>query len=285
MLAGNDLLRSLAGRLTSPLTVVDVGARWGAGERWRSLGPAVRVIGFEPDVVECERLSATETDVRYVPVALGAQDGAVVLHRTADPACASVYPPRADLPEARPELHVVAEVGTVSVAMNRLDTWLDAEGIPEVHVLKLDTQGSELDVLRGAERALRQVRLLEVEVEFNPIYEGQPLFGDVDEFLRRCGFVLWRLSDLAHYGLADVPSSDAQVSERHFYDSRVVLSTGEGGQLFWAHAYYVASDIAYPRGGRDEQQLLRDAVAVAAFGFTDLATSLLSRAGLAAAAG
>lgn len=58
-----------------------------------------------------------------------------------------------------------------------------------VDAIKLDTQGSELDILRGASRALSSCTLIEIEVEFNPIYEGQNLFCDVDRFLRDRGFV------------------------------------------------------------------------------------------------
>lgn len=275
--AAVQLLGELAPRLTVPLVVIDVGARWGASDRWAPLGDAAVVIGFEPDAEEAARLNASSEGVRYVPVALGADDGAAVLHRTADPACASLYPPVTGLPERRPELHVVAEVDSQVVQVARLDSWLAGEQLGAVHVLKLDTQGSELDVLRGAERALKGVRVLEVEVEFNPIYDGQPLFGDVDRFLRDRGFVLWRLSDLAHYGLAEAASGDTTTDERSFYDSRIVHSAGQGGQLFWAHAYYVASDIA----DTDHEYCgdpVVDACAVAAYGFTDLAASVLARA-------
>jgi FkbM family methyltransferase len=274
---GAQLLRDLAPRLPGPLVVVDVGARWGASDRWAPLGDAVEVIGFEPDAAEADRLNALGSPARYVPVALGADDGPAILHRTADPACASLYPPLAALPMTRPELHVVAEIDQQVIQVAKLDTWLGKEHPAPVHVLKLDTQGSELDVLRGAEGALQHIRLLEIEVEFNPIYDGQPLFGDVDRFLRARGFTLWRVSDLAHYGLADAGSLDTQTRERSFYDSRPVHSAGQGGQLFWAHAYYVAANMVEPKPD-DHNDPMVDACAAAAYGFTDLAASVLARA-------
>jgi hypothetical protein len=66
------------------------------------------------------------------------------------------------------------------------------------------------------------------------------------------------------------------VPDRQFYDSRPIDVVGEGGQLYWGHAYFVAREMAFP-----PDQLphgVRDAVAVAAFGFDDLAESLLARA-------
>ncbi|MCA1672105.1 MAG: FkbM family methyltransferase [Actinobacteria bacterium] len=61
-------------------------------------------------------------------------------------------------------------------------------------VLKLDTQGSELAILQGAEETLASVGLVEVEVEFSPIYDRQPLFGDVAAFMTDQGFELLYLN-------------------------------------------------------------------------------------------
>jgi FkbM family methyltransferase len=270
----------LGSLLVDDLVVVDVGARWGAGERWRPFGPRVRVIGFDPDEEECARLAAEEPDVSYVPLALGSRSGPATLYRTVDPACSSLYPAIAGLADERPALEVVRPDGEESVTIATLDDWLSSSAFDQVHVLKLDTQGSELGVLEGAERGLADVRVLEIEVELNPIYEGQPLFGDVDRFLRDRGFVLWRLGNLVHYGLADVPVDTAVVADRHYFDSRLVAEiAGWGGQLFWGHAYYVAEDMTH-RGPVSVAVGARDACASAAFGFADLAVSRLRAAGL-----
>jgi FkbM family methyltransferase len=170
----------------------------------------------------------------------GAREGPATLHLTVEPACSSLYPPLAELADERPELAVIRPDGVTPVVLTTLDRWLDDGPVDNVHVLKLDVQGAELDVLEGAERALRTVRLLEVEVELNPIYDGQPLFGDVDRFLRALGFVLWRLGHLVHYSHAGAP--DVAVADRQFFDSRLLELEAGGGQVYWAHAYYVAAD-------------------------------------------
>src|SRR5207249_3909897 len=52
------------------------------------------------------------------------------------------------------------------------------------HVIKLDTQGTELDILRGGERCLRcSIFAVEAEVEFLPFYKNQALFTDVHSYL------------------------------------------------------------------------------------------------------
>ena len=269
----------LGSLLLGDLIVVDVGARWGAGDRWRPFGPRVKVVGFDPDEQECARLAANEPEVTYVPLALGAKAGSATLYRTAEPACSSLYPPVEGLAAKRPALQVILPDGEETVRVTTLDDWLSGSPLDRVHVIKLDTQGSELGVLEGAQQALIDVRVLEIEVELNPIYAGQPLFGDVDRFLRGRGFVLWRLGNLTHYGLSDVPADAVVVEDRHFFDSRIVEIVGGGGQLFWGHAYYVAADLL-ESGPVSEEVGVRDACSLAAFGFLDLAASRLRSAGL-----
>ncbi|HUF31900.1 MAG TPA: FkbM family methyltransferase [Acidimicrobiales bacterium] len=275
--------------LATELVVVDVGARWGVGDRWAPFGANVSVIGFDPDEGECARLNALarpqvegETSgprVVYEPVALGREADTATLHLTVEPACSSLYPPVEALVRQRPELSVIAPAGTAEVAMTTLDLWSRDAGVDRVDVMKLDTQGSELGVLEGAEATLAGVRLLEVEVEFNEIYEGQPLFGDVDRFLRARGFVLWRLQQLVHYGLPDADAAAVELPDRQFFDSAPVEVAGHGGQLFWGHAYFVAADLAFPGATTPTwDQAVRDACAATAFGFTDLARSVLGRA-------
>jgi Methyltransferase FkbM domain len=167
--------------------------------------------------------------------------------------------------------------GTATIKLSTLDRWAAAEGVGRIDVLKLDTQGSELGILKGARRMLTGVRMLEIEVEFNEIYRGQPLFGDIDRFLRARGFVLWRLGHLVHYGMAETGSAYAG-EDRQYFDSRDVVFPAQGGQLYWGHAYYVPRSLAFGADRADWRDNLRDACCASAFGFRDLAGSALHRA-------
>ena len=268
-------LSSLAARLERPLVVVDVGCRWGFEEKWEALGSQVRLIGFDADAAECEALRRQAGDgVRYVAAALGAVPGPARLFLTREPACSSLYPPDPELIAERPELECTSLVGTAEVELTTLDAWAAGADVRSVDVLKLDTQGAELDILRGARRLLGSVRALEVEVELNPLYRGQPLFGDVDRFLREHDFVLWRLGHLVHYGLPG-GVSEVGVEDRQVFDGHGVPFSGRGGQLFWAHAYYVRREMALGPYRGSRQSALRDACIVKALGFDDLAAHLL----------
>jgi FkbM family methyltransferase len=270
-----------AGLLRRPLVVVDAGARWGVAHAWSAFDPGhVEVIGFEPDDAECRRLKLLyrgRSNVRFVPLALGSERGSRQLYVTADPAAASLYQPDEETIRRRPELRSATVTGTVEISLVTLDEWTREAGIPAVDAIKLDVQGAELDVLRGAARTLETVRALELEVEFNEIYHGQPLFADIDRFVRASGFVLWRLGGLAHYGFADEPS-DADVEEFQFFDSRPVEVRAQGGQLFWGHAYYVRRELATGASAADWGEHVRDGCVAAALGFPDLARQALRHA-------
>lgn len=67
---------------------------------------------------------------------------------------------------------------------------LDSFKIDGINVLKLDTQGSELDILKGCKKLLKNTVAVEIEIEFDQIYENQPLFDDVFKFLIKSGFEL-----------------------------------------------------------------------------------------------
>ena len=265
----------LASLLEPILTMVDVGCRWGPDARWAALDPHLQFVGFDPDPVECRELAARLGNPRYsfVPAALGSSPGTRTLHVTAEPACSSLFPPDIQVIENRPSLAVANPVGTEEVSVVTLDDWLASRPEVPVDFIKVDTQGSELDVLRGASRALAAASAVEVEVEFNPIYKGQPLFGEVDAYLRDHGFVLWRLRDLTHYGApGGLPVYEQQ--DTQYFDGPVAASfASRGGQLFWANAFYVRSDFAFPRT-LDAATAARGVVVVETLGFWDLARTL-----------
>ena len=82
----------------------------------------------------------------------------------------------------------------MTVDTTRLD---DISPEVEADYVKIDVQGSELQILENATKTLEQVLIIEAEVEFLPIYKDQPLFGDLQIFMRSQGFVLHKLIDVA----------------------------------------------------------------------------------------
>lgn len=173
--------------------VVDVGARGGWPRKWQTMRPWVTLVGFEPEAHEWERLrNSAEADEVYLADALYRSNSEILLHHTRDPHCTSLYRPnQALIQRLRPGDDRLEVVRSETIPVTTLDHALEGAGIQSVDFLKLDTQGSELDILQGGVRTLEEgVIGVEVEVEFLPLYEGQPLFPDVHQFMVSHGFEL-----------------------------------------------------------------------------------------------
>jgi FkbM family methyltransferase len=269
--AASEIASVLGELLEQPLVVVDVGCRWGFADTWEQLGDRCRTIGFEPDYDECERLRTRYRErpwVEIVPHALGSEPGTAMLHITREPACSSLYEPLDDIVDRHPRLEPQRLAARQQIELITLDDWCERKGLERVDLIKLDTQGSELDVLRGAARALDGVSAVQTEVEFNPMYEGQPLYGDMDAFLRDRGFVLWQLDNLSHHRQRGARSALRQSTE--YFDWDAAQFSRRPGQLFWADALFVRTDVARPERAMPWREALRRACLTAALGLDDL---------------
>ncbi len=79
-----------------------------------------------------------------------------------------------------------AVIKTEPVTTHRLDDLME---IKALDLLKIDVQGSELAVFKGASRLLDGAVAVHTEVSFIPLYKNQPAFGDVDLELRAHGLI------------------------------------------------------------------------------------------------
>jgi FkbM family methyltransferase len=175
-------------KLDSPIRVLDIGARDdGHPPRYAPLLDAgvCEVIGFEPDEEECRRLRQANSQC-YLPLVIGAGERRE-LRVCAMRSKSSLYEPNhalASLFNAFDDGSEVVERRTVDTT--RLD---ELDSLGEVDFVKLDVQGAERDALLGGERTVAGALAVETEVKFVEQYEGQPLFAEVDQLLRRLGFL------------------------------------------------------------------------------------------------
>ncbi len=80
----------------------------------------------------------------------------------------------------------------------------EAGAVPPPNFLSLDTQGSELEILQGGAACIDEhVVAVMTEVEFVPLYQGQPLFGDIAAWLAERGFELASLEIFPTSGASD----------------------------------------------------------------------------------
>lgn len=252
------------------IIVVDVGCRWGFADEFVSNIDEFEIYGFDPDPIECKRLNEKYNNpaIRAVPLGLGDSEGDRVLYLTKEPACSSLYQPDPFLTENYAAFHCEVEVGKTTVKVVSLDQWCRENKVDWIDHLKIDTQGSELDILKGALDIIKTVRSIEVEVEFNPMYIGQPLFHDVDKFLRDQGFELWKFSEITHYSRNRQSGDAINAVDIRYDDWHSDPVKVYAGQLFWANAHYVRRGISSQR--TDSVQYQRDAKLFSILGMPDV---------------
>jgi len=100
--------------------------------------------------------------------------------------------------------------------------------------------------------------------------------------LRENDFVLWRLDNLAHYpqwgASRDVIVGNSQHVSFGPHDVESAHFGTHVGQLYWADAYFVRTEVGRPSADLGWEQLVRDACLTAALNFFDLTTIALRRA-------
>ena len=176
-----------------------------------------------------------------------------------------------------PALSCATQVSTRSISVTTLDQWADSEGVKHIDFLKIDTQGTELEILKGGQNILSTIRAISLEVEFNPIYLGQPVFAEVDQFLRSKGFVLWKLTNLVHYSKGHANQAPIGSDITCYDDHRVNHHHIYSGQLYWADAHYVRQDMIEWTGYSTAPQRYRDEVLFTALAMPDIAKHLSDR--------
>ena len=134
-------------------------------------------------------------DLKAYPYALSDKPGQKTLYITREKMCSSLYKPNEKLLGRYADLDVSYLESTCSIEVTSLDSFMEQENISAIDFIKIDIQGAELDVFKGASKAMPQLLGLCTEVEFVELYQGQPLFADVDAELQKHGLQFHHFRD------------------------------------------------------------------------------------------
>jgi FkbM family methyltransferase len=174
--------------------VVDAGARYGLHASWEPVAAIAQFHLFEPEPVEAARLDdkySGRPNIKIHNMALDQQPGVLKFELRQHRALTSTYQRSSEAIAENYMAERFVSLDTFDVKAETLDNLFKEH---PVHFLKLDVEGAELRVLAGARELLtRSVEGVRAEVCFSPIYDGAPLFNEIDSFLRDCGFVLVNL--------------------------------------------------------------------------------------------
>ena len=88
-------------------------------------------------------------------------------------------------------------VGQILIETNTIDNYCSKNNIKEIDILKIDVQGFEIEVLKGALDMLKNgsIKLIYIETYFKQQYVNQPLFHDISKLLYNHNFALQDIYD------------------------------------------------------------------------------------------
>lgn len=176
--------------------VLDVGANIGAyGLEIREYGFDGRIISFEPIKIAYEKLrqkAIIDTNWDVYNIALGMDNTKSVINISENIFSSSFLKIEQKHLDAAISSRYVrneeCEMRTLKSVFEDLD--LTGEKI----FLKIDTQGFEDQVLKGADNVLQKIAAIQLELSIQPLYKEQSLFHELYTFLRAKGFYLHDVS-------------------------------------------------------------------------------------------
>ena len=205
----NGILKAINPNLK--ISLVDIGAAGGIEPRWGKIIDFINYIGFEPDNRSFLKLSQKDTYHKLYNVGVWSSEGLISINLCKNPQVSSFYTPNYNLLNRFPnkERFLVEKIETINVIT--IDNALKCE----CDFIKIDIQGGELEVLKGANRILGETLGLELEVEFIEMYKNQPLFGEICKYLETKNFHFMDFTNLcrwernAHEGIGQNIFGDA----------------------------------------------------------------------------
>jgi len=240
-----------------PIEVLDVGCRGECPPELAELSPSISYTGLEADIDECIRLRKSRLPfarASFLPFAVSGRPGKALLRVNREPGTSSFLPVD-PLFRERFGGEAYETLRTRVLDTTSLDHLARLKHVPQPDFLKIDTQGTELQILAGGRRMLEKTTLVEIEVEFEAIYRGQSLFHHVNDFMLKAGFRLLYLNRVF-------------AGQRGF-------SGATRGQLIFGDALYGKKEAHWDNLSAESK--IKMAVLLANFGHRDIAARVFEK--------
>lgn len=162
--------------------------------------------------------------------------------------------------------HYLSPKRTSSVQTNTIDNILKEVKWNNIDYLKLDTQGTELSILKGAENLLnaQKIKVIKCEVAFIGTYKNQPLFQEIANYLSAKNF---KTANLSFYSDAQYQSGSAAVKLNDFKEK---INFGINGDA----VFYLDNNLL------NNSDKIKQAIILAASASYSLAYDFLKKSGI-----
>jgi FkbM family methyltransferase len=186
----------------SKLICFDVGARNGLNDL-KPLSRSISLYSFEPGKdanAGLENSGKAYAGFELIDKGLYSSSGIYDLYLMANPSMSSMLKPDenvlneyfdgiGEFKEWRKQLKII---DVKKIETTTIDTVVKERSIKTIDYLKIDTQGTELEILKGAEDSLKnkKIAVIKTEFAFVPLYKDQPTFTEIDLYLKGFGYKL-----------------------------------------------------------------------------------------------
>lgn len=177
--------------------IIDIGANIGQyGAEMRNLGFKGEIISFEPmkkafDILE--KIASKDINWKVYNYSIGERDGQTTINIAKNSVSSSLLDNLPQLIESAPEAKFVEKE---TIEIQKLDSVFDSFNLKGKNIyLKIDTQGYEEMVLLGAEKSLKSIKGIQIEMSFISSYKGTMPFEMMKDKLNKLGFQLLALEN------------------------------------------------------------------------------------------
>ena len=211
--------------------IVDVGAHIGnTAELYRNYFSGYKIFCFEPFSESCEYLKKrfiNDSNIKIVETALGSKDETKTLY-------VSNFSNLNSLRRPTKRAWGFADKKTIDVETITLDQFCYENDIKQINILKLDVQGSELDVLLGSKTILEKgnISLIYVEWQVVQLYEDHHKYFKIAEFLAGYEYEFFNLYNINESRSGQIRWADAIYTSKKLREG-MVSEYGTGAGSGW----------------------------------------------------
>lgn len=173
------------------INIVDVGARYGIHPNFLDLKDIANFFLFEIDKEECQRLKKKYNKNKNIKIfnqGIFSKKTILDFYIRNHNALNSLYNiNKFFFKENHYKKKEFEKKKIINIKVDSLDSFFKKK----IHILKLDVEGAELEVLKGAKNQLEKNCIgIRSEVTFSPVYKNAPLFSEINDFLLKKNFEL-----------------------------------------------------------------------------------------------
>lgn len=221
-----------------PFFLVDVGASGGIGNPWHHLEDSLRAIAIDPLTTECKRLQEKETRpmVKFVDAFAVAENPKDQIQSISQRMCDFYARSSSEEASRKKSYNFIKENFNsgaelvYSETKTSLNNLLEGE-VANVNFLKVDTDGYDLSVLKGANKVLNNHNCIATMVECQFLGEKgiqANVFSNIERYLADFGFYVYNM-DLNNYSRHHLPS-------KFKYN---IFAQTQRGQVTWADVLFI----------------------------------------------